>query len=298
MHEVSRRAFLKNAMVGTTALLAGCTLEEEVRHEAEIDRVPLGKTGLVVPRLALGTGTHGWKKVSDQTRLGQAGFTRLMAHGAERGAAFIDAADLYGSHGFVKHALADGSISRDDVVILSKIWFGEAPEMTPTTTARPEVERFLKEMGVDHIDICLIHCVQDPLWPEHLERMRDELSRLKEKGLVRAVGCSSHTQAALDVAVDHPWVDVVLARVNPEGKRMDPAVTPEARAETLKRAKARGKGVLGMKIYGCGDLSSRERRYASLDYVLRNDLVDAMTIGFDAPEQIDDTATGIRRALS
>ena len=45
------------------------------------NRVPLGRSGLLVPRLAMGTGTSGWERVSDQTRLGQRDFTRLMRHG-------------------------------------------------------------------------------------------------------------------------------------------------------------------------------------------------------------------------
>ena len=64
------------------------------------------------------------------------------------------------------------------------------------------------------------------------------------------------------------------------------ATTDEV-ANTLKRAKANGKGILGMKIFGCGDLTSPEQRRESLEYVLGNDLVDAMTIGFTSPEQIN-----------
>lgn len=289
---ISRRTFIKRTALGASALLAGCSeyyTDEIPLPKTAADRVALGSSGVVVPRVAMGTGTHGWKKVSDQTKLGKEAFARLMAHGQERGSAFVDAADLYGSHAFVRHALETGAIRRDKVSILSKVWFSEAPEMTPTETARPEVERFLEEMGVDEIDVCLIHCVQDKAWPEQLERMRDELSELKEKGMVRAVGCSCHTHAALERAADHPWVDVILARINPEHKKMDADATTSAVAGTLKRARANGKGVLGMKIFGCGDLTDPAQREASLRYVIDDELVDAMTIGFTAPEQIDDT---------
>jgi len=290
---VSRRTFVKRTVLGASALLAGCTEQSVVERVdtplTAADRVPLGVSGVTVPRVAMGTGTHGWKNASDQTRLGMENFARLMAHGQNRGSAFVDAADLYGSHEFVRNALKTGAIARDKVAILSKVWFAEAPEMTPTDTARPEVERFLEEMGVDEIDVCLIHCVQDSQWPEQLERMRDELSELKAKGAVRAVGCSCHTHAALERAADHPWVDVILARINPEHKRMDADATTDGVGATLKRARVNGKGVIGMKIFGCGDLTSPAQREASLRYVLEKDLVDAMTIGFTAPEQIDDT---------
>ncbi len=302
MNELTRRKFLKSAL-GASALLAGCSSEGgapdrgERRSSGPADRVVLGQCGVSVPRVAMGTGTHGWKRASDQTRLGQKDFTALMAHGVERGAAFIDAADLYGSHSFVRNALADGSVKRDDVTILSKIWFSEAPEMTPTTTAIPEVERFRGELGVDVIDICLIHCTEDALWPEQLKRMRDELSELKSRGIVRAVGCSCHTNAALRVASEHPWVDVVLARINPESQRMDTDATLDETAETLRRARANGKGVLGMKIFGCGAITSAEGREASLHYSFGGDLIDAATIGFTSPAQIDDMLDTLERVL-
>jgi len=288
MQDLTRRKFIQQSVVGATCLWAGCTSPITQPEPNAADRVRLGDKGIRVPRVAMGTGTLGWKRASDQTRLGKEKFTRLVAQGVERGAAFIDAADLYGSHEFVKHALKNASIPREQVAILSKVWFGEAPEMTPTHTARPEVERFLKEMGVEWIDICLIHCVQDPDWPGQLERMRDELSELKQRGLVRAVGCSCHTHAAMRVAAEHPWVDVILARINPEHKRMDEDAGTDEVATTLKMARANGKGVIGMKIFGCGDIKTKEGRKASLEYALHGGLVDSMTIGFTAPEQISE----------
>lgn len=297
MAHITRRTFLKSA-AGASALLAGCGAGETKPLLPTANRVSLGRSGLVVPRVAMGTGTHGWKRVSDQTKLGQAELSRLFAHGIERGAAFLDTADLYGSHEYVRHALKDGTIRRDDFTLLSKIWFSEAPEMTPTSTAKPEVERFRQELGVDVIDICLIHCVQDSRWPDQQARMRDELSELKEQGLVRAVGCSCHTNAALRTAAEDPWTDVVLARINPEHEVMDSDATTDETVTTLKLARANGKGVLGMKIFGCGAITSPEAREASLRYSFGSGLIDAGTIGFTAPEQVDDTLGMIDRLLS
>jgi len=299
MNGMSRRAFIKRTALGASALLAGCASGGgPPKVPAAADRVPLGRSGLSVPRVAMGTGTHGWKRVSDQTRLGKEAFTRLMMHGVERGAAFIDAADLYGSHAFVKHALASGPIPRERVTILSKIWVTEAPEMQPAGDARIEVERFLREMGVETIDICLIHCMEDAGWPGKQQKIRDGLSELKDEGVVRTVGCSCHTHAALRAAVVDPWTDVIMARINPEHKRMAGDASTGEIAQTLRSARSMGKGVLGMKIFGCGDLTAPGQRRASLEYVLNNGLVDAMTIGFVEPGQIDDTMDTIDAILA
>jgi aryl-alcohol dehydrogenase-like predicted oxidoreductase len=316
MTELSRRAF--NQAIGSLALLAGsagwaCTSAGRGDTTTPstpppgvppagapvpttaLARVPLGRTGLTVPRLAMGTGSNGWARASDQTRLGEREFVKLMRHGAERGAEFIDAADLYGSHPFVKASFRE--LDRDRVTLLTKIWFSEAPNMTPSETARPEVERFRKELGVDQLDIVLVHCVTDPAWPKLQARMRDELSELKARGVVRAVGCSCHSHAALRVAAEDPWVEVIFARINPGHKRMDDDATVEQVADTLKLARANGKGVVGMKIYGAGSWTSNEQRRASLEYALHGGLVDAMTIGHVNQAQFDDTIANIEAVL-
>jgi len=259
--------------------------------------VPLGRSGLLVPRLALGTGTTGWARESDQTRLGQREFVRLLRHGVERGARFIDTADLYGSHAYVKATLTE--LRREQITLLSKIWFAAgAPKMDPTETARPEVERFLKELGTDYLDVVLLHCVTDAAWPERQARMRDELSELKTKGIVRAVGCSCHSYAALRAAAEEPWVDVIFARINPGHKRMDADGTVEQVTETLRRARANGKAVVGMKIYGGGQWQSPEQRRQSLELALGTGLVDALTIGHSSSEQIDDTIANMESVLA
>jgi 1-deoxyxylulose-5-phosphate synthase len=258
-------------------------------------RVPLGASGLMAPRLAMGTGSAGWARSSDQVRLGQKAFVRLMKYAAERGASFIDTADLYGSHDYVRAALKE--LDRDQVTLLTKIWFQEAPNMTPTDTALPEVERFRQELDVDVLDVVLIHCVTEADWPTQQARMRDELSELKQKGIVRTVGCSCHSHAALRVAAEDPWVDVIFARINPGHKHMDEDASVEQVADTLRLARRNGKGVVGMKIYGAGDLKTPELRRASLEYALHEELVDAMTIGHENSEQLNDTLQNIQAVL-
>lgn len=229
--------------------------------------------------------------------MGRDAFVRLMRHGAERGATFIDTADLYGSHDFVRAALQE--MPREQMTLLSKVWFAEgAPSMAPTVTARPEVERFLRELGIDRIDIVLLHSVTDPAWPTHQARMRDELSELRQRGLVGAVGVSAHTHAALRVAAEDPWVDVILARINPGHRRMDPDASTEQVAETLRLARHNGKGVVGMKIYGSGQWQSPQQRQQSLRFAIDGDLVDAMTIGHLSVAQFDDTVANLEAALA
>jgi aryl-alcohol dehydrogenase-like predicted oxidoreductase len=240
---------------------------------------------------------NGGNRASDLTRLGQTEFTRILRRGLDEGVRFLDMADLYGTHPFVKEAVK--GVPRDRYTLLTKIWPNKEDWVTPSGGAREEVNRFRRELGTDTLDICLIHCMLNERWPEDLARVRDELSKLKEEGAVRAVGVSCHDHGALRRAADLPWVDVILARINHRGgAQFSCDDTAEEVAKTLRRARANGKAVVGMKIFGAGMLTRPEDREASLRYVLGHGLVDAMTIGMTAPGQMDDNLRTIARVLA
>lgn len=296
----NRRAFLKTTLTGAGMLMTLPPLgwaddAKPIAHRAS-DQVPLGKTGIKVSLLAQGTGYNGYNRSSEHTRMGKEKFDRLLRHGLDEGINFLDMADLYGSHPFVKETVK--GLPRDKYVLLSKIWPRQETWVTPSGGAVEEMDRFRKELAVEMVDIVLIHCATDSKWAEQYERIRDELSALKQKGVVRAVGVSCHDHGALKVAATHPWVDVIFARINHKGGRqysMDDTV--EEVTKTLRTARANGKAVVGMKIFGAGKLVQPEEKDASLKYVLGNHLVDAMTIGMLSTDQVDDSITRINQAL-
>ena len=286
----TRRHFLKASVAGTAMAVVSPRLAPAAQptNFSGTGLVPLGKTGIKVTRLAQGTGFNGYNHTSEHTRRGKASFDRLVRHSLDQGVRFIDMADLYGSHSFVKDLIKD--LPRDKFALLSKIWPRKESWVTPSGGAKQEVERFCKELGVERIEVCLIHCMGNDRWPTEFERVRDELSDLKQKGMVGAVGVSCHDFGAMKVAAKHPWVDVLLARVNHKcGK--DYACDASARevAELLKTARSNGKAVIGMKIFGAGKLVKPEEKDASLKHVFTSGLVDAITVGMLEPKEVDDT---------
>jgi aryl-alcohol dehydrogenase-like predicted oxidoreductase len=290
MRECSRRQFLKTSLTGAGVLVTTSLLvsHAEAASFKGTDLVPLGRTGIKVSRLAQGTGFNGYSRSSEHTRQGKDKFDRLMRHSLDQGIRFIDMADLYGSHPFVKDVIK--GLPRSQFALLSKIWPRKENWVAPSGGAREEIDRFRQELGVEMIDVCLIHCMMNDKWATEYERIRDGLSELKQKGVVRATGVSCHDFGALKVAAQHPWVDVIFARINHKGGN-DYACDASAEevSAVLKTARKNGKAVVGMKIFGAGKLVKPDEKDASLNYVFTNGLVDAITIGMLKPEEVDDT---------
>jgi 1-deoxyxylulose-5-phosphate synthase len=294
MRTLNRREFLQAALPGAgllTTLPAWVGCESAPSQSARFQgsqRVVLGKTGIRASRLAQGTGYNGSARSSDHTRMGAEAFGRLLHHSLDQGITFLDMADLYGSHPFVREAIKGSR--RDNLVLLSKIWVRKEDWVTPSGGAREEVDRFRRELGTDRLDICLIHCMTDGKWLETYARVRDELSELKQRKIIRAAGLSCHNLDALRLAASHPWVDVIFARINHRGGSefsMDGSLSDVS--EVLRLARGNGKAVVGMKIFGAGKLVKPEEKDASLQYVLTQGLVDAITIGMKTPAEVDDT---------
>lgn len=298
--DFSRRQFIAATLAGAGTLAAGvrpaCGDETPTGSCPATQIVTLGRTGIKASRLAQGTGWNGSGRSSAHTRLGEKAFNELIRHGLERGIAFMDCADLYGSHPYLRTAL--NGVPREKYIVMSKIWPRTEYWNLASGGAQKEVDRFRKELNVDVLDICLIHCMSNPDWPTEFQRIRDELSELKAKGTVRAAGVSCHSLGALKTACTHPWTDVVLARINNVGTEAAMDGSPEEVAAILKQARADGKVVLGMKIFGAGKLTSPERKDASLKYVWTNGLVDANTVGMLSPQEVDDTIERMNRALT
>jgi len=248
------------------------------------DSVVLGKTGITTSRLAMGTGTVGSGHHSHQTALGVKGLSELLLNGHDQGLRFFDAADSYGSHPHVAEALKH--LSRDKVTVLTKTWARDPAE------ARADLDRFRKELGTDYLDICLMHCLTESDWTERYKGVMDVLSEAKEKGIIRAHGCSCHSIEALRAAANSPWVEVDLARINPIGSHMDAG--PDTVVSVLRQMKASGKAVIGMKILGQGDMRSRQDE--ALKYALSLGVLDAFTIGAESKAEQEDLIRRIAAA--
>jgi 1-deoxyxylulose-5-phosphate synthase len=278
---MKRREFVKTVGLGVGAAWLGAkplatALADQASPFSAADLVTIGKTGIRTSRLACGTGTVGTGHHSHQSALGIQGLADLLWRGYDHGLRFFDTADSYGTHPHVAAALK--RVPREKVTVMTKSWAREPAQM------RSDIDRFRKELDTDYLDILLMHCLTEAEWTDRFRGVMDVISEAQDKGIVRTHGCSCHNIDALRRAAKSPWVQVILARINPIGSHMDDQ--PNVVVDTLRDARASGKGIIGMKILGQGDLASRQDE--ALKFALSHKLLDAFTIGAEnAAEQGD-----------
>ena len=149
----------------------------------------LGRSGLLVSRICLGTMTFG----NPEWGCDQKTSSRIVDAFIDAGGNFIDTADLYSSgvsEEMLGNAIADKP--RDELVIATKCWFpsGQGPNARGLSRKHIEqaCEASLRRMGVDFIDLYQIHG-PDPYTP--IEETMDALAGLVQSGKVRYIGCSN-----------------------------------------------------------------------------------------------------------
>ena len=218
-----------------------------------IPRIAYGRTGLTVSRLCFGTGQLMAGRFGVSTEEG----AELMRHAWSLGVSFFDTAIGYDTHRHVGLALR--SLPRPEVVVNTKTGAATAAE------ARASVEQSLHELGVDYIDIMMLHGIRSDEDFRRREAALDELVKAKNEGLLRAVGASTHvfTGGAMRACIGDPRIEVILTLVNRTGV----GLRGDYREHLALVAEAyrTGKAVAGMKILGEGymaDSAEDELRHA------------------------------------
>jgi aryl-alcohol dehydrogenase-like predicted oxidoreductase len=299
-YDLNRRNFLAALSLGTAHLMFNNPLYGRSGRFASADPlqfVKLGRSDLNTTLIGFGTGVWAGNRSSFLTRQERDKSIGTLKHTYDRGVRMFDCADTYGTHGIMGEALK--SMDREKLMVTSKIWTrpGGIPD-----AERPDadvvVDRFRKELGVDYIDLVQIHCMVDPTWTEEMRKQMEIMDNLKAKGIIRAHGVSVHSLDAMKAALEDPWVDVIHVRINPYGMSMDKPEPAEV-VEVIHKLHASGKGVIGMKLVGNGELTGdSEKIDHSLRFVLGLGSVDMVIVGFEDEKQVDNYIERTGTALS
>jgi predicted aldo/keto reductase-like oxidoreductase len=292
---LNRRQFLRQA-AAAAALASLPSARAAVVPRTATDQVTLGNTGLKLSRLGMGAGSNSG---NIQRALGHEGFNRLVRHAYDRGITYIDTAQSYQTHEWIREAVR--GLPREKLFIQTKI---SGDQENPLAL----IDRFRSELGMDYVDTLLVHCVVTPKWEEERKRTLDAIAEAKAKQWVKAQGVSCHSLPALRRAGELGCNQVHLVRLNPQGAHIDTPVEhwdaksdashlPPVVAE-IKALRAKGRGIIGMKLIGNGDFTQPEQREQSIRYAMQSGLLDAVVIGFKSPAEIDEAIERINRALA
>jgi 1-deoxyxylulose-5-phosphate synthase len=301
--QLSRRHFLRQSAEVISVAALGNELIANAAPVARTaaDWVPLGrKTNIKIPRLGMGTGSING---TVQQALGQQGFNKLVAYAYERGVRYIDTADNYKTHEMIREALKANKIPRDKVFIQTKLPIKKETLADPIAT----MERYRKELGTDYFDTLLIHCATKGSWVGDLKPLMDAFDQAQAKGWIKAKGCSCHGLAALKAATHNDWIQVQLARINPQGHHVDgdhptnphdPKGKYDEAMKEIKTMHDNGRGIIAMKLVGNGDFTKPEDREQAMRHAVNCGFVDAVVVGFKSNAEIDEAVERMNRALS
>ena len=297
---LNRRKFLAALSLGTAHVLFSNPLYASLIHSTTslnpLQKIKLGNSGIETTLLGVGTGVHATNRGSFLTKQEKDKGLAMLRYAYDKGFRNFDCADTYGTHWMMAEVLPH--MNREELSITSKIWVrsGGIPDKE-RPDANIVVDRFRKELNTDYIDLVQIHCMVDEDWTDSQKRQMDILENLKSKGIVKAHGVSVHSLDAMKSAVKSPWVDVIHVRINPYGIAMDKP-EPEEVVKVIQQLHDSGKGVIGMKVIGNGELSNQSEKIDNtLRFVLGLGTVNMMIVGFENTAQIDNYLGRVEKAL-
>jgi aryl-alcohol dehydrogenase-like predicted oxidoreductase len=207
----------------------------------------LGRTGLYVSEICLGTMTFGGSEQAGMWRaigaLQQDEVDGIVRRALEAGVNFIDTADVYSfgeSERLLGQALKNLGTKRKDVVIATKVYGEMGPRPNDRGASRghimDSVQMSLERLQTDHIDLYQIHA-NDPVTPiEETLRALDDLVR---QGLVRYIGVSNwqawKIAKALGVSAQHGYArfETLQAYYSIAGRDLERELVPMLSAEQL-----------------------------------------------------------------
>lgn len=230
----------------------------------------LGGTGLRVSRLCLGTLTLGPLQANLPLREG----ADLIRAALDLGVNFFDTADLYDTYEYLRAGLRGWT---GEVVISSKSY-----DYTRDGMERA-LQRALRETGRERIEVFMLHEQESALtirghWPAV-----EYLLEAKQRGLVGAVGISTHAVAAVEAMTRIPELEVVHPLLNRAGIGILDGTRDEMLA-AVAAAHAAGKGVVGMKAIGGGHLAADAA--GALRWAAELECLDAIAVGCRTPAEL------------
>ena len=285
----SRRTFLKGTL-GAGLLLSAPTVlpaysmfrisKPVQNYDAKgLLTAKLGKTGVTIPRIAIGLGSRFCTIQSAEEAF------NMLTYALDNGLYYWDTAYSYDNKalGFSSEQRLGEVVKtrRNEIFLSTKVTSRDPDE------AMRNIETSLKRLQTDHLDILKIHNVLSVEEVNKLSAkggMIDLLHKLKEQGICRFIGFSGHTEAeALRLMTERGKFDTMLFAMN----HYNGATNPQNRQElVIPAAKAKGMGVMMMKVIRPKETIKTLIPSDLVRYALSLDGPDGIVVGMDSMEVV------------
>lgn len=282
---LSRRKFIKGTglFLAGTGLLPSCKVFRMSGSSSAYDAkglptAMLGKTGVRIPRIAIGLGSRFCTIESAEKAF------NLLNYALDNGLYYWDTAWAYGNKklGFTSEERLGEVLKsrRNEVFISTKVTSRDPDE------AMRQIETSLKRLQTDHVDMLKIHDIQSADMANLSEKgsLIDVISKLKEQGVTRFIGYSGHTEAeAMKFMAEKGIFDSMLMAMNHYNKATNPQKRQE---EAIPVAKANGMGVMLMKVVRPREAIKELDPKDLIRYALSLKGPDGIVLGMDSLEVV------------
>ncbi len=234
-------------------------------------KVILGNTGLEVTEVCFGCLPFG----PLQKNLPVEEAAQVLSYGLDMGINFIDTAQMYKTYDHIKLAFAG---RKEKPVIASKSTAASYEDMEEA------VMEALEGMDVDHIDIFHLHSAK--AGTDLFEIRKGALECLKDckrKGLIKAIGVSTHNVELIKLCADRDDIDVVFPLINKAGRGIINGSVDDM-SDAISLCEQKGKGIYIMKALGGGTLIDDYDK--SMEYVRGLSDNFSIAIGMISKEEV------------
>lgn len=232
----------------------------------------LGKSGLYVSELAFGSLTVGPLQAALDVDEG----ARVLAYAFDNGINFVDTAQYYRNYEYLKKAFR---LTKNTDVVLSTKSYAYSREL-----ACEAVEEARRETGRDVIDLFMLHETESYLTIKGHWEAIEYYYECKSRGIIRALGVSTHHVAGVRGALKAGAFDVVHPIYNMRGLGIADGTLSEME-DALQQADSAGLGIFTMKSLGGGNLHASADE--AFSFVRSKPFVHSVAVGMQSIDEVD-----------
>lgn len=229
----------------------------------------LGVTGLRVSKLCFGTLTISPLQRDIDIKTG----ADILKSAFDMGVTFFDTAEIYSTYAHLNKAFSDNK----DVIISTKSYSYDI------NTAAKSLDKARLELGRDCIDIFMLHEQESEHTLRGHREAIDYFLKMKQQGVIKAFGVSTHHIACVKAAAKHAEIDVIHPIFNIRGLGVADG-TREEMELAVKQAFEAGKGIFAMKPLGGGHISGNAKE--ALAYSAGSPYVHSIAVGMQTKEEV------------